>query len=238
MSIIVNIPSARLLLLQQVKIWFQNRRTKWKKKDNITNAEVAELKQQNKTNGDEKKEEHREDQPALDMSKKTCAKLLSDKLKATKQTATQNFLPKSKKIDKPAELCDSDIESRISITKITNKLSSTDITSDSIKVTVKSFTPEEIKLGDNLSRDVEIRDARAARRRTAANGPTPTADDRRPRCCHRRTTNRLLSYGHIVGYPPARANFLYLRSRLTPEPRAGSRVAGDGRRSGRRRPAA
>lgn len=33
-----------LLLLLQVKIWFQNRRTKWKKHDNISNAEAAEHK--------------------------------------------------------------------------------------------------------------------------------------------------------------------------------------------------
>lgn len=31
-------------VLLQVKIWFQNRRTKWKKIDNISNAEAAEHK--------------------------------------------------------------------------------------------------------------------------------------------------------------------------------------------------
>jgi len=33
-------------VLLQVKIWFQNRRTKWKKHDNISNAEAAEHKAQ------------------------------------------------------------------------------------------------------------------------------------------------------------------------------------------------
>lgn len=41
----------------QVKIWFQNRRTKWKKIDNISNAEAAEHKNQvvpkDGTKGDE-----------------------------------------------------------------------------------------------------------------------------------------------------------------------------------------
>lgn len=32
--------------LFQVKIWFQNRRTKWKKQNNISNAEAAEHKNQ------------------------------------------------------------------------------------------------------------------------------------------------------------------------------------------------
>lgn len=38
-------------LYLQVKIWFQNRRTKWKKQDNISNAEAAEHKVQASKNG-------------------------------------------------------------------------------------------------------------------------------------------------------------------------------------------
>ncbi|KAJ0172411.1 hypothetical protein K1T71_012384 [Dendrolimus kikuchii] len=144
----------------QVKIWFQNRRTKWKKKDNVSNAEVAEIKQQNKPSTEEKKEEVPKDDPlALDMSKKACNKILSEKLKSTK-VVTQ-ILPKPRKVEKGVVLetiCDTnDIESRISITKITNKLSSTDLSGENI-VSVKSFNPEEVKelKFDNLSGDVEM----------------------------------------------------------------------------------
>ncbi|XP_045504152.1 homeobox even-skipped homolog protein 2-like [Colias croceus] len=137
----------------QVKIWFQNRRTKWKKKDNVSNAEVAEMKQQNKPLEDKK--EDREDPLALDMSKKNCNKILSEKLKTK---PTQNVLPKPRRVEKGVVLetiCDAnDIESRISITKITNKLSSTDLSETG--VSVKSFNPQdELKL-DALSRDVEM----------------------------------------------------------------------------------
>ncbi|CAH0730803.1 unnamed protein product, partial [Brenthis ino] len=140
-------------LIREVKIWFQNRRTKWKKKDNVSNAEVAEIKQQNKPSVEEKGDEPK-DPLALDMSKKTCNKILSEKLKSTK-VVTQN-LPKPRRVEKIVEtICDAnDIESRISITKITNKLSSTDL---SETVSVKSFTPEEVKEKyDSLSRDVEM----------------------------------------------------------------------------------
>ncbi|KAG6446174.1 homeobox protein 10 isoform X2 [Manduca sexta] len=142
----------------QVKIWFQNRRTKWKKKDNVSNAEVAEMKQQNKP-AEDKKEEAKEDPLALDMSKKNCNKILSEKLRSTK-IVTQT-LPKPRKVEKGVVLetiCDTnDIESRISITKITNKLSNTDLSGDG-KVSVKSFGPDEVKEMnfDTISRDVEM----------------------------------------------------------------------------------
>ncbi|XP_075984616.1 homeobox protein NK7.1 [Anticarsia gemmatalis] len=129
----------------QVKIWFQNRRTKWKKKDNVSNAEVAEIKQQNKPS-EEKKEDSKEDPLALDMSRKNCNKILSEKLRNNPKIS--QMLPKPRKVEKGVileSICDSnDIESRISITKITNKLSSTDLTGDG-KVSVKSFNPEEVK---------------------------------------------------------------------------------------------
>lgn len=135
----------KTLSIFQVKIWFQNRRTKWKKKDNVSNAEVAEIKQQNKPSED-KKDEPKEDPLALDMSRKTCNKLLSEKLRNCPKI--NQVLPKPRKVEKGVLLetiCDSnDIESRISITKITNKLSSTDLAGDG-KVSVKSFNPEEVK---------------------------------------------------------------------------------------------
>lgn len=153
------------LFFFQVKIWFQNRRTKWKKKDNITNAEVAEMKQQNKPGLEETKpeEQTKEDLSALDMSKKNCNKILGDKLRGNKQTITQSIIPKPRKVEKGVVLesiCDiNDIESRISITKITNKLSSTDITGEPGVVSVKSFNPEEEVIDlkcETGTRDIEM----------------------------------------------------------------------------------
>ena len=45
-------------LIFQVKIWFQNRRTKWKKQDNISNAEAAEHKNQNNPKTTQVKSKH------------------------------------------------------------------------------------------------------------------------------------------------------------------------------------
>lgn len=42
-----------IYLVLQVKIWFQNRRTKWKKIDNISNVEAAEHKNNNSKSSDE-----------------------------------------------------------------------------------------------------------------------------------------------------------------------------------------
>ncbi|CAG9135760.1 unnamed protein product [Plutella xylostella] len=153
-------------LAGKVKIWFQNRRTKWKKKDNISNAEVAEFKQQHKPEErkleerklEERKpeDEARTDPLALDMSKKT-NKILSDKLKSTKLPP-----PKARKVEKGVLLESisdvNDIESRISITKITNKLSSAEIC-DVSKVLVRSYSPEEVKelkYSADTVRDVEM----------------------------------------------------------------------------------
>lgn len=100
-----------------------------------------------KQNKPEDKKEDKEDPLALDMSKKTCNKILSEKLKTK---PTQNVLPKPRRVEKGVVLetiCDvNDIESRISITKITNKLSSTDL---SESVSVKSFHPEEDRIESN-----------------------------------------------------------------------------------------
>ncbi|CAG9567742.1 unnamed protein product [Danaus chrysippus] len=139
--------------VNQVKIWFQNRRTKWKKKDNVTNAEVAEIKQQNKPT--EEKIEELKDPLAIDMSKKSCNKILNEKLKSTK-IGTQN-LPKPRRVEKSVmmeSLCEvTDIETKISITKISNKLSSTELTDT---LSVRSFTPEEVKDKYDSLTDVEM----------------------------------------------------------------------------------
>lgn len=125
----------------------------------MSNAELAEMKQQNKPT-EEKAESVKEDPLAIDMSKKTCHKILSEKLKNAK--VVPQIPPKARKVDKGVILetiCDSnDIESRISITKITNNLSNTELSGDVGNISVKSFHPEEVKefKYDALSRDVEM----------------------------------------------------------------------------------
>lgn len=124
---------------------------------------MAEFKQQTKPADEKKPEENSKEDPlALDMSKKNCNKLLSEKLRSTKPVVAQSISPKPRKVEKGIVLeaiCDAnDIESRISITKITNKLSSTDLAGEGGKISVKSFSPEEVKelKFDSLSRDVEM----------------------------------------------------------------------------------
>lgn len=158
------IPSHFLILLtvcSQVKIWFQNRRTKWKKKDRISNAEVAEFRNQGKS-CDEKKSTTPEDtsnfnpppQSYKDLnhtiishtqsidSKKNTSRILCDKIKNSKQVqpVSQNIMPKIRKTNN-LETTD-DIETKIIISKITNKLLNTDINEDKGTVTVKSINPE------------------------------------------------------------------------------------------------
>lgn len=111
---------------------------------------MAELKQKPAEEKPETK-----DPLALDMSKKTCNKAITEKLKNSKILSQ-----KPRKVEKGVILetiCDSnDIESRISITKITNKLSSTDLSD--VKISVKSFSPDEVKelQFDAIGRDVEM----------------------------------------------------------------------------------
>lgn len=68
--------------------------------------------------------------------------MLSEKIKKSKQnqSANQNIMPKIQKNNnlEPTE----DIETKITISKITNKLLNTDINEDKLMVSVKSINPQ------------------------------------------------------------------------------------------------
>lgn len=148
----------------QVKIWFQNRRTKWKKKDRISNAEIAEFRNQGKScderkpsqptspettfNTSQPPQTHNDHNHSITThtqstnSKKTTTRILCEKIKNSKQVqpVSQNVIPKIRK-NYVVETTE-DIETKIIISKITNKLLNTDINEDNGRVTVKSINPE------------------------------------------------------------------------------------------------
>ncbi|XP_071447957.1 homeobox protein Hox-B3-like [Hetaerina americana] len=76
----------------QVKIWFQNRRTKWKKQDNISNAEAAEHKNQSTAKGE--KGEKKSSEKATGGDKKTTPGTGSTPNAAVQAAAKALVIPK------------------------------------------------------------------------------------------------------------------------------------------------
>lgn len=132
----------------------------------MSNAEVAEFRNQGKC-CDEKKPQHQQITTPEDTStfnhplqsyqdfnppththtqstdsKKNTTQILCAKIKNSKQvqTVSQNIIPKTYKFNN-LETTD-DIETKIIISKITNKLLRTDINKDNGGVTVKDINPE------------------------------------------------------------------------------------------------
>lgn len=169
-----------LTFCYQVKIWFQNRRTKWKKKDRISNGEVAEFRNQGKSCNEKKQQQQQHTTPEetsklnqplqsyqdLNPSiithtqstgfKRNTTKILCEKIKNSKhvQPVSQNIMPKIRK-NNNLETTD-DIETKIIISKITNKLLNTAINEDSGRVTVKSMNPEISNIESSSKDNIDV----------------------------------------------------------------------------------
>ncbi|KAK9889116.1 hypothetical protein WA026_004387 [Henosepilachna vigintioctopunctata] len=81
------------LNLLQVKIWFQNRRTKWKKIDNISNAEAAGHKNHSIAKDGSKSNEEKLSHFSKAISQSSNSSLESDSKSSATSAVTDSSLP-------------------------------------------------------------------------------------------------------------------------------------------------